>query len=1436
LWTVDVADSPAIDAGDTSSVFNLEPAPNGKRIDLGSYGDTLQASHSRAEIIQLLTFTGSEKVRQGIASSILWRSVGFAAGERVNIDFSSNGGQNFTRIASNELNDGAFPWNPATTTLTGLLRISSADPAKPKVVDTSKDVFVVGSPGNIYYVDDGSDTGDQYTPTAIGNNANSGTTPNDPVASINAILNSYDLNLGDTILVDNGTYSLRSNVRILAQDSGVQITGPTLPGKSAVLNRGNYGSGRDAIEINGANDVTIQGLSLTGAEVGLAASAGARITITSSLAFDNAVYGFYLNPDINVATVQNNTAYGTGGNGNTDQDYDFYLRGSNALIDGNTAYRVGPQNNNYGILVDASSNTILRNNLVYNTTYGFTVTTGQSQVYNNESRNNARGIYLYDTDGSARSPLYNNNVHDNTSQGIWVENNADVYQNLVRDTAGSGIYGSYGAASSLIHDNTVMRNAEGIRILNGNVSHNRVFGNTASGIVLDYAGTTVNANTVFGNSVGIEVVAYYPASTISNNVVYDNANQGIFVHDSNIGGSTPLQIVNNTVYHDVGDAIKLQNNGANIHLYNNIIFINAGLGIEVIGGVTGFDSNYNDIFPGKPGASVGKYLASPTSATLAAWRTATGTDANSISADPVFIDINGPDNLLGWEQPDPQSQFADYGKDDNFHLFRGSPAIDAADSEVAPALDADSAARSDDLGTINTGNGVYRFYEMGAYEFTGSSSDITPPKVTNLTPVGMIDGAFTTVSFTQITISFTEPLLPVSALSTALYSLIEAGPNATFGNPDDVVIPIKTISYTAGDTNVVVTFQAAIPQGYYQLTLISNPPNAIFDQAGNALDGDVNGSAGGNFVRTFRVDPAAPVPTLLSPAPGSTVSSDQGYVDIKWVDTGTGLNAATIGTDDITITGVDVDSVQSLGGGVYRYIYNADGDVLPGGTITVSTVTGAVADIAGGTTVAGPIATFQRSGSGINGTSGDDIFYVRLSAAGNIEIFQNVPNAPSGVPTYSLTPGSINKLNINTLDGNDQLVVDFANGNPIPAGGLFYDGGSQSATPGDSLTVKGTAALSGVYTPSAATAGDGVINVGPAAITFTGLEPVTVSDFLAFSLVTPKSADILTLDTPIAGRGRITGSSGGTAFESLAFFNTASVIIDTATNDAGGTGDDSITIAASGVAATGLNILKFNVGAGANSLTVNGGTLTLDASLGSGGATLSLTVNNSAVVTLPASQRLAALNLNNSAKVNFPTNGNLVLDLAALSVGPTTTLDLNDNDMIVHGTAATRAAVLTAVSDLIKSARNNGAWTGFGITSAAAKSNPKHITGLAVILNGNNQGNTLYTAFDTRPVDFNTVLVKYSYNGDTDLNGTIDADDYFQIDNGFVKHLTTYRNGDLDFNGVVDADDYFLIDNAFANKTGILSTAAPSAITPAHRTATPHRSRIGRHHTVAKTK
>lgn len=202
-----------------------------------------------------------------------------------------------------------------------------------------------------------------------------------------------------------------------------------------------------------------------------------------------------------------------------------------------------------------------------------------------------------------------------------------------------------------------------------------------------------------------------------------------------------------------------------------------------------------------------------------------------------------------------------------------------------------------------------------------------------------------------------------------------------------------------------------------------------------------------------------------------------------------------------------------------------------------------------------------------------------------------------------------------------------------------------------------------------------------------------------------------------------------------------------------------------------------------------------------------------------ANIRGGALVIHGGATVTIKPQGGAagVSNLASLTFDGATDawqgkLDLSDNDLVVQSSSANRDALLAQLTNQIKSARNTGStpatmWQGQGITTGAAGLNGKGITGLAVITNDNGQGAKLYTVFNGQAVDENSILVKFTYNGDMDLNGKIDADDYFQIDRGFVGHLVGYRNGDLDYNGSIDADDYFLIDNAFANQSGILLSA-----------------------------
>src|SRR5262249_153683 len=134
-------------------------------------------------------------------------------------------------------------------------------------------------------------------------------------------------------------------------------------------------------------------------------------------------------------------------------------------------------------------------------------------------------------------------------------------------------------------------------------------------------------------------------------------------------------------------------------------------------------------------------------------------------------------------------------------------------------------------------------------------------------------------------------------------------------------------------------------------------------------------------------------------------------------------------------------------------------------------------------------------------------------------------------------------------------------------------------------------------------------------------------------------------------------------------------------------------------------------------------------------------------------------------------------------------------------------SVLAQLTGWITSARNLGPaiWQGQGLTSSIAASDAKKITGLAILLNDRGDGTPIQSSFKGHPLDVNSILVRYTYNGDLDLSGKVDSADYFLLDSGFLSGRAGYQNGDVDYNGKINGADYFLIDSAFLGQTGILS-------------------------------
>ena len=75
-------------------------------------------------------------------------------------------------------------------------------------------------------------------------------------------------------------------------------------------------------------------------------------------------------------------------------------------------------------------------------------------------------------------------------------------------------------------------------------------------------------------------------------------------------------------------------------------------------------------------------------------------------------------------------------------------------------------------------------------------------------------------------------------------------------------------------------------------------------------------------------------------------------------------------------------------------------------------------------------------------------------------------------------------------------------------------------------------------------------------------------------------------------------------------------------------------------------------------------------------------------------------------------------------------------------------------------------------------------------------------SFNSVTLASNDVAIKYTYKGDANLDGLVNADDYAQIDAGYLLGFAspTWVNGDFNHDGMVNASDYALIDAAFSNQ------------------------------------
>ena len=260
--------------------------------------------------------------------------------------------------------------------------------------------------------------------TTAGNDANDGLSPATPKSSIRAVLEAYDLDAGDIIRVDAGTYPLGTNLIITNNDAGVMIEGyhdAAYPTRYTLLDRGNTNSGSYVVELQNADNVTLDHLRITGGYQGIYASNTSdsdHVTVSNSVIYGNYDRGVWLDTGNDFATITANEVYGIPGGTNVDDQYrGIYLAGTDGVVSNNLVHDGYYE----GIFVNG-----LRNQVTGNQVYRFS--TGISAYYGGS--------------GADRIIVSGNIAHDNTSTGIYGYQYVLITGNTVYANNSAGISGT----------------------------------------------------------------------------------------------------------------------------------------------------------------------------------------------------------------------------------------------------------------------------------------------------------------------------------------------------------------------------------------------------------------------------------------------------------------------------------------------------------------------------------------------------------------------------------------------------------------------------------------------------------------------------------------------------------------------------------------------------------------------------------------------------------------------------------------------------------------------------------------------------------------------------------------------------------------------------------------------------------------------------------
>jgi phosphatidylinositol-3-phosphatase len=171
--------------------------------------------------------------------------------------------------------------------------------------------------------------------------------------------------------------------------------------------------------------------------------------------------------------------------------------------------------------------------------------------------------------------------------------------------------------------------------------------------------------------------------------------------------------------------------------------------------------------------------------------------------------------------------------------------------------------------------------------------------------------------------------------------------------------------------------------------------------------------------------------------------------------------------------------------------------------------------------------------------------------------------------------------------------------------------------------------------------------------------------------------------------------------------------------------------------------------------------------------------------------------------------------LTSLKISGSGVVDIGTSALVIPYSGASPIGELTpngqtqtypanSIQGYIQSAYDGGAWDNPGLTSSAAENDPIGLTAVGALdqndlLNAEGSDYTGSTWMGLSITSDNTVLVRYTYYGDTDLDGTVGPTDVDNLELGFSGVGDGWLYGDFNYDGVVDFNDVNLLDLNYEN-------------------------------------